>query len=396
MTAHSSRRISKLLVLSLWCLPPLILAGCQRAPSKPTPEPVPRADVPRVEPGTSGKNAGKNAGKSAGKVAANKAGKGGKVAGGKAATATGGQGAGQTKGRNGQKLVIALIPQRLNNSASADAKLGAERTAQAVGGVAVMLSGPPQDDPAQQKTAIEAAIGQRVDGILLSCADPGTVRPAIDKAVASGVPVVTYGSDAPQSKRVAFFGVSDISLGQKLGESLAHLLHGKGRVAILSGTRTALQQSALQQREAGVRRALGKWRGLQIIGTFYGNADMAQSRQIVADVTRRQKPDGWVLLGNWPLLAKDGLSALPPGKIKVVAVDPLPETWPWIEKNYVQVCLGQKYFNAGEEGVKLLLKAMRREPIPGSIDSGLDVVTPQTLPAYRKAWAAMKRISQTR
>ena len=48
------------------------------------------------------------------------------------------------------------------------------------------------------------------DAILISCSDAGKVTGAINDAVARGVPVMTFDSDAPQSKRFAYYGVDDV------------------------------------------------------------------------------------------------------------------------------------------------------------------------------------------
>ena len=49
------------------------------------------------------------------------------------------------------------------------------------------------------------------NAILISCSDAGKVTGAIDDAVARGVPVMTFDSDAPESKRFAFYGVDDVA-----------------------------------------------------------------------------------------------------------------------------------------------------------------------------------------
>ena len=61
-----------------------------------------------------------------------------------------------------------------------------------------------------QAQRIAQAVNEGADAILLSCSDAGKVTGAINDAVERGVPVMTFDSDAPQSKRFAFYGVDDV------------------------------------------------------------------------------------------------------------------------------------------------------------------------------------------
>lgn len=299
--------------------------------------------------------------------------------------ASGATGAAKT---TGARLHIAVIPKLLNNPVFTYPKIGAERAAKQLGNVDIEFVGPEKEDAAEQANIIDSMVAKKVSGILISCSDPEVPRRSIDKAVAAGIPVVTFDSDSPKSKRSGYYGVNDAALGKRLAHEMGQLLNGKGTVAILSGGQGALN---LQNRDKGVRDELTKFPGIKALPTYYCLDDAAKSAEIVTNVTHAQKPDGWIFVGGWPLFTSNGLKAIVPGKTKVVSPDPLPETWPWIEKNYVQVCLGQKVFGWGEEGVKLLVRAINGEKIPVFNDSGFDVVTPQSLAVYKEQWAAMSK-----
>ena len=74
---------------------------------------------------------------------------------------------------------------------------------------------PPQEDGQVQAQRIAQAVNEGANAILISCSDAGKVTGAINDAVARGVPVMTFDSDAPQSKRFAFYGVDDVKTGQR-------------------------------------------------------------------------------------------------------------------------------------------------------------------------------------
>src|SRR4029077_1751770 len=92
----------------------------------------------------------------------------------------------------------------------------------------------PNDEDAQkQAEAVEQLALAGADGIAVSCSDANKLTDAINKAVAAGIPVVTFDSDAPASKRFATYGVDDVNCGKAVMEGLAKQLNGKGTIAIL-------------------------------------------------------------------------------------------------------------------------------------------------------------------
>ena len=62
------------------------------------------------------------------------------------------------------------------------------------------------------------------DGIAVSCSDANKLTDAIDSAVKNGVPVATFDSDAPRSKRFVTFGVDDVKCGEQVMEELAKIM----------------------------------------------------------------------------------------------------------------------------------------------------------------------------
>ena len=76
---------------------------------------------------------------------------------------------------------------------------------------------------------------------------------------------MTFDSDAPQSKRFAFYGVDDIKTGHAVMAELAKQMGGKGKVAILAGNQNAPN---LQKRVQGVKEEAAKYPGITIVGVF--------------------------------------------------------------------------------------------------------------------------------
>ena len=121
--------------------------------------------------------------------------------------------------RAGSTIKIAMIAKSSTNPVFLAARTGAEAAAKELSeknGIKVEVDvahaaagGRPGAGAAHPQ-----AVNEGADAILISCSDAGKVTGAINDAVDRGVPVMTFDSDAPQSKRFAFYGVDDLKTGQ--------------------------------------------------------------------------------------------------------------------------------------------------------------------------------------
>lgn len=282
---------------------------------------------------------------------------------------------------------FAVIPKQLDNPVFSYAKQGADAACTELG-AKLLWDAPVSADAAKQAQMIETYVGQKVDGIAVSCTNPETLKRAIDKAVDAKIPVVCWDSDAPKSKRQAFYGVDDFGTGKILGEELAALLPKGGKVMILSGVQGA---ENLEQRVKGVKEALSANKDIKVMGTLYCQDQIIAAVHNIRDtMTQTKDLAGWVLVGGWPMFAQNGLDAIKPGVTKVVAVDPLPQAQKWLENGTVQVCVGQKVFGWGAESVRILAALAAGQPVPnandkGFVNSGVDLVVAKKEGRYNNA-----------
>src|SRR5678810_1295986 len=98
------------------------------------------------------------------------------------------------------------------------------------------------------------------------CIRDSRLTDAINSAAKNGVPVATFDSDAPASKRFVTFGVDDVKCGEQVMEELAKIMGRQGIIAILAGNQNAPN---LQKRVQGVKNAAKKYPGIKIRDTYY-------------------------------------------------------------------------------------------------------------------------------
>jgi len=295
-----------------------------------------------------------------------------------------GRGGGEKPAEQRPKLRFAVIPKALDIPVFTYARTGAERAARELGGIEVIWRAPETADQLRQKEILESFITQKVDGIAISCLNGDFLAETINRAIEAGIPVVTWDSDAPSSKRIVFYGVDDRRSGEIMAGEAVKLLGGKGKVAII----TSLGATNLQRRLEGVREVLAKEKGIQIVEVFDIKEDTVRCAEIIATATNRY-PDlaAWISVGGWPVFTRNALSAVNPARTKVISFDTIPPAPDLLKEGKVQVLLGQKYFGWGSESVRLLKEIKAgRPPTSSVIDSGVDVVTAANVDEYLAAW----------
>ena len=283
---------------------------------------------------------------------------------------------------------IAMIAKSSTNPVFLSARRGAETAAKDLTGrigvpIEIMWLTPPQEDGQIQAQRIAQAVNEGATAVLISCSDAGKVTGAINDAVARGVPVMTFDSDAAQSKRFAYYGVDDRQLGEDVMTELDKLLGGKGRVAILAGNQNAPN---LRRRVEGVKAEAAKHHGIQIIGTFY-HAETPQDAAAEVIRVNNAYPDikGWAMVGGWALFTKTLLTDLDPKKVKLVAVDALPTELPYVEKGLAPVLLAQSAYLWGNVGVtKIIDKVFYKKDVPEVVSMDPVRVTSETLGAWAR------------
>jgi ribose transport system substrate-binding protein len=227
-----------------------------------------------------------------------------------------------------------------------------------------------------------------VDGIAISCTNGDFLTETINKAVDAGIPVVTWDSDAPKSKRAAFYGVDDLASGRIMGDEAVRLLNGKGTVAII----TSVGATNLQRRLDGMKEELAKAPGIQIVETYDIKEDVVRCAEIMASGTKRYPDLGaWLSVGGWPVFTRNATAPIDPSKTKVISFDTIQPALDLLREGKVTVLLGQKYFGWGSEPVQLLYDIKHgRNPPSAIIDSGVDVVTKDNVDAYEAQWKKME------
>ena len=114
---------------------------------------------------------------------------------------------------------IAIISEETDTSFWKDVYEGAVAAGKEYGAY-VEQTGDGLVNPPSIEDAINIAIYENVDGILLRPANDEAIASLIDKACSRGIPVTTMQKDVPDSRRQGFVGINDYFLGQEYGRQI--------------------------------------------------------------------------------------------------------------------------------------------------------------------------------
>ena len=259
----------------------------------------------------------------------------------------------------------------------------------------------------EQVKLFRDAMAAKLDGIAVSAIEADALASTIDEAVGKGIPVITFDSDSPKSKRLAYIGTNNFEAGKTAGKETIKLFPNGGKLIAFVGNMSA--QNA-RDRYNGFKDAL-KGSGVEFIAEpFEDNKDKGKARKNVEDALTRYQGQGLTgLVGlysyNGPAIVSAVESQGLRAKMKIICFDGEPETLKNLEKGLVDVTVVQKPYEFGHLSIKLLDLIKKDKYIDKAltdmkpeldslhmtldaknhiIDTGVTVVTPQNAPAFLK------------
>jgi ribose transport system substrate-binding protein len=179
---------------------------------------------------------------------------------------------------------VGLSVSTLNNPFFVTLRDGARAAAAKAGLDLVVLDA--QDKPDKQVADVEDLVQKKVKVILVNPTDAAAVVPAIQRANAAGIPVITV-DRAAAGGRVAFHIASDNVAGGKLaGALVCKLLGGKGTAVELEGIPGS---SAARDRGQGFNEALkAGCPNVKVVARQTANFDRAQGLTVMENVLQAQ------------------------------------------------------------------------------------------------------------
>jgi ribose transport system substrate-binding protein len=254
-------------------------------------------------------------------------------------------------------------------------------------------SGPQTAQIPDQIRLIESAVARKVGGMAVSAIDAQALTRTIDQAVDAGILTITFDSDAPKSKRLIYIGTNNYKAGQAAGEEAKKLFPAGGKIVAFVGNRSA---ENARDRENGFKDAL-KGTNIEVVDVLEDQKDPSRARKNAEDVIQARKEVNG-LLGlysyNGPAIVDAVTAANAAGRYQIMAFDAEPKTLQALEKSQIAFTVVQKPYEFGYRSVEFLFKAKTEGvekakqalnvPADGIVDTGVDIITPEKYPEFKR------------
>jgi ribose transport system substrate-binding protein len=312
-------------------------------------------------------------------------------------TACGGEsggGGGTPQGAPAKVLKLAFV----TNNTSEFWKIAANgvRKYEAEGKVQVDIKMPPNGKTEEQNQILENLVSQGYDAIAVSVIAPKD-QVAILNRVAGQTKLITFDSDAADSKRLLYVGTVNYDAGKALGERIVALLPKGGQVAAFVGFFSADNAG---QRLKGIEDAIAG-KGIEIVEKREDQTDRAKARSNVEDIVNARR-DLALVTGLWsyngPAIAAALEGTGKKGKVLAAVFDEEDGTLAGIKNGTIQATVVQKPYEMGYRSAKWMHrlatdfeKAKAEIPKDGIENTGVEVLDKDNIADFEKRLAEWKK-----
>jgi len=238
------------------------------------------------------------------------------------------------------------------------------------------LKYPEQSAAAIQQRMMDDLVAAGTDAIMVSAVDPKTSTEALNR-VGGQVPLFTTDSDAPDSKRIAYIGSSNVDLGKDAGALMTKALPNGGKCMGFVGLPGA---DNARERVEGIRAAI-KGSKVELVDVRGDDIDQTRAKRNVED-TLAANPNIDCMVGiysyNTPRIYEVLKEAKQLGKIKIIAFDEDPITLGGVREGTIAGTVVQNPYEWGYKGMKLMAAYLEGEK-SGIPAGGLIIVPGQVI-----------------
>ncbi len=287
----------------------------------------------------------------------------------------------------GKGLTIAVIPKGTSHEFWKSVHAGAIQAAQELSAsgdsVHIIWKGPlREDDRELQIQVVEGFLSQGVQGLVLAPLDRRALARPVEDAKSAGIPSVIIDSGLESDSIVSYVATDNEKGGALAADRLGQQLGGKGRVLVL---RLQEGSASTEERERGF---------LERIKSAYPDIVVVSSDQYAGPTRETAKRAAENLLNRFGanlqgvftsnesatigmLLALQDMGKA--GKVKFVGFDASKILIDAMRAHQLDGIAVQNPMRIGYLGVKTMVEHLRNQKVERRIDTGVTLVTPETL-----------------
>ncbi|MHA6512831.1 sugar ABC transporter substrate-binding protein [Tessaracoccus sp. Z1128] len=263
-------------------------------------------------------------------------------------------------GAGTQRVKIALVMSHLTNSFTTTFSASAKAEAEKLGAELTVFDG--KKEQATQNAAVETAITQQFDGIMVEPGSVDGIRPAVEAANAAEIPIMTVVQKmTEQDLAKAYVGGDDEAAGEMQMQMAVDAIGGQGSIAVLWGP---MGSDAQLIRKKGYDTVLAANPGVEIIFDSTANWVTDEALKLTENWLQTGKQIDYVVAQN-DAMAIGAAKAVQDAQldIPVSGIDATPEGLQAIKDARLAGSVSQDTVGMGQLSSQIMLEAIKGEAV---------------------------------
>ncbi len=281
-------------------------------------------------------------------------------------------------------LTIAYITNGNTNEGWTLINNGAERAGQAAG-VRLIKVAAERGELSRQLAIVEDMISRRVNAIAIAPVDSAGIAPAINRALAAGIPVIAVDTGITGARITSYVATDNVRAAVVQGRWTGEQVRDGDTVIYITGDQS---QSTGRERRSGFLQGLNEVRRNVRVVEVSTTWDQTMAQNGVEAALRSHRNarviasawDGGALGARAAMLSA-GLRA---GSIQIVGFDGSPGGLMMMRQGWMQANVAQMLSRIGQVGVETAVAAARGQTVPERIDTGSFLVLPANLEQFAR------------
>lgn len=244
-----------------------------------------------------------------------------------------------------------------------------------------------QNDLARQVSSIEDLIRMKVNAIIVNPVDAFGVLPAIEEAVAAGIPVIAIDQKIKVPPARMFIGVDNYGAGVEIGRFVVDYVKaymgGRAKIGIVGALNSYIQNLRL----AGFLEAVRGEIGIQVVQIVDGQ-NVLEIAMTAAENLMTANPDLDIIYTTGEPATLGSIAAVEAfgkaGKVRIFGWDLHKSVIAAIDKGIAVAIVQQDPFAQGYKGVEYALKILAGEDVPEEVIIPIIIVTKDNVDQFRE------------
>ncbi|WP_338787358.1 substrate-binding domain-containing protein [Metabacillus sp. FJAT-53654] len=245
-----------------------------------------------------------------------------------------------------------------------------------------LIIGNGDNNPEIQSAIVDDFIAKKVDVIVIDLVRRNEVNPALDRAKAAGIPIITIDRWTPTNV-LTLIKADDVEVGRKAGQHIVSLLEGKGNVIEIQGSANSTTSI---DRHKGILESFIGYNKIQIVDSI--NADFQEEKaNHMMEAILQRFPNGKIdaVVSHADVMTMGAIKAIKAAgrenEIVVVSVDGQKSSLEAIEAGDIDATVA--YPIVMPMGILAAAKTLVGEAIPKYIELEAPLITKENVAFYK-------------